>query len=450
MNPQSGVNSTVAPWPGQDDGDEGRRQRGLTVAATTVETQAVRVTYRQDWSAYNAARVGDGYPFLRTILDRIGDRELLAALQPPYITGRPPYPARALWRAYVVSFVLNLAHTNALIRRLGDETILRELCGFGDDLPHRTTFNRFIQRLSHHAGLVETALVGVTNHLKEWLPGLGDEVAIDSTAVRTHSNPNRKTISDPEAKWGVKNSAKAKEGGTEYFFGFKVHMVADATYGIPLAQVVTAGNRNDSPVLPDVMKQAEAMYDWWKPRVAIADRGYDSSANHNWLDARGVIPVIHIRQTSHTKDKLHDGIYTKEGVPTCLGGIPMEFVETDPATGHHHYICQEGGCHLKGKKGGVIYCDSEVWENPSNNIRLFGKIRRDSPEWKDYYRKRQAIERVFKSLKESRRLERHCIRGLRRVTLHSLMSTLAFQATALVRILMGEAEHMRWMVRQVA
>ena len=99
---------------------------------------------------------------------------------------------------------------------------------------------------------------------------------------------------------------------------------------------------------------------------------------------------------------------------------------------------------------GVIYCGSEVWENPSNNIRLFGKIRRDSPEWKDHYRKRQAIERVFKSLKESRRLERHCIRGLRRVTLHSLMSALAFQATALVRILMGEAEHMRWMVQQVA
>ena len=340
----------------------------------------------------------------------------------PYITGRPPYPARALWRAYVVSFVLNLAHTNALIRRLGDEAILRELCGFGDDLPHRTTFNRFIQRLSHHAGLVETALAGVTNHLKEWLLGLGDEVAIDSTAVRTHSNP--KHISDPDARWGVKHSAKAKEGGTEYFFGFKVHMVADAAYGVPLAQVVTAGNRNDSHVLPDVMKQAEAMYDWWKPKVAIADRGYDSSANHKWLDDRGVIPVIHIRQTSHTKDKLHDGVYTKEGVPTCLGGVPMEFVETDPATGHHLYMCQEGGCHLKGKKGGVIYCDSEVWENPSNNIRLFGKIRRDSPEWKGYYRKRQAIERVFKSLKESRRLERHCIRGLRRVTLHSLMSTL--------------------------
>ena len=47
-------------------------------------------------------------------------------------------------------------------------------------------------------------------------------------------------------------------------------------------------------------------------------------------------------------------------------------------------------------------------------------------------------------------MERHCVRGLRQITLHILMSTLTFQATALVRILAGEAEWMRWMVKKVA
>lgn len=32
MKPQSNIYSTVAPWPGQDDGDAGRRQRGLAIA----------------------------------------------------------------------------------------------------------------------------------------------------------------------------------------------------------------------------------------------------------------------------------------------------------------------------------------------------------------------------------------------------------------------------------
>ena len=101
-------------------------------------------------------------------------------------------------------------------------------------------------------------------------------------------------------------------------------------------------------------------------------------------------------------------------------------------------------------RGGILHCDTEVWEDPSQDIRLFGVLRRGSPEWKDLYTKRQAIERVFKSMKESRRLDRHCIRGLRQVTLHAVMSTLAFQATVLVKLRAGEAQWMRWMVRKVA
>ena len=36
MDPQSSLHSTVAPWLGQDDGDAGRTQRGLAIAATTA------------------------------------------------------------------------------------------------------------------------------------------------------------------------------------------------------------------------------------------------------------------------------------------------------------------------------------------------------------------------------------------------------------------------------
>jgi hypothetical protein len=109
------------------------------------------------------------------------------------------------------------------------------------------------------------------------------------------------------------------------------------------------------------------------------------------------------------------------------------------------------GCHLKdSNRGGTRHCDTEVWEDPGKNIRLFGVIRRDSRDWKDLYAKRQAIERVFKSMKESRRLEQHCVRGLRQITLHAMMSVLAFQVTVLVRLLVGDADKMCWMVRRVA
>ena len=41
------------------------------------------------------------------------------------------------------------------------------------------------------------------------------------------------------------------------------------------------------------------------------------------------------------------------------------------------------------------------------------------------------------------------LQALQPIRLHAMMSTLAFQATVLVRILAGEVDWMRWMVRKV-
>ena len=360
--------------------------------------------------------------------------------------GRHSYPVQAMWRAYLASFFLNLAHTNDLIRRLHGDQDLRVACGFIGKLPHRRTFNRFIRTLSRHPDLVEACSVGVMDMIRKLLPGLGQEVAVDSTVVRTHCNPWRKRISDPEASWTGKQSGKAKSNGTEWYWGYKVHLVADANYGLPLAQVTTTAKRNDSPELPVVVEKARAMFPWFRPSVVIADKGYDSLRNHELLQNKDILPVIHVRKNA--RDSRDDGIYTEQGGPTCLGG-PMEYVRSDPERGRL-YRCRSGGCHLAGSmRGGTSHCDDAVWEDPKRNIRFFGTIRREGQEWKDLYAKRQAIEQTFKSLKQSRRLDRHCVRGLRQITLHSLMSVLAYQATALVRIMAGEAGWMRWMVRKI-
>ena len=129
----------------------------------------------------------------------------------------------------------------------------------------------------------------------------------------------------------------------------------------------------------------------------------------------------------------------------------MGYVETNEE-GHHLYRCRPEGCPLKEQDGQLQRtCEDSYWQDPSENIRIFGrKVRRNSPAWKAYYIKRQAIERVFKSLKESRRLEWHCVRGQNEITLHCLMSTLSYQATALVNVKTELRETMRWMVQRVA
>ena len=95
---------------------------------------------------------GGGYPFLCAILDGIDDSELLTALQSSYTTGRKGYPLRAMWRAYLAKFLLKIRFNNQLLERLRGSRKLREVCGFGDDVPSESAMSRFVNRLADHTG----------------------------------------------------------------------------------------------------------------------------------------------------------------------------------------------------------------------------------------------------------------------------------------------------------
>ena len=119
---------------------------------------------------------------------------------------------------------------------------------------------------------------------------------------------------------------------------------------------------------------------WLKPNYVIADRRYDYKKCYQAADERGIVPIIHIRDT---KGKNSSPVYDPvAGDPTCLGKKPMEYVRTDPETGHHLFRCAKGGCHLKPKSNGAWrYCDTDIWENPMENLRIVGIVARQSPEW---------------------------------------------------------------------
>ncbi len=303
--------------------------------------------------------------------------------------------------------------------------------------------------MDRHTDLVEACFTSLTNRLATLLPSLGEKIAVDSTTVRSHSNPHRtskltKRVSDPQATWTAKTAPGSKvEKG--WYCGYKFHLVVDATYGIPLYGYTTTASRPDAPELLKMLDGATGTLGWLSPRYVMADRGYESQANHKAVLERGAVLVAPTRR--QPRNALFEGVYTEEGVPTCLGMVPMEYVGTDPQKGHL-YRCRRKRCHLTGQKG-RRYCNQEVWENRSDNLRLFGPIRRGSPERNDLYGLRQSVERVFKSMKESRRLERHFLRGLHKISLHAAMSALGYTATFLVNLMAGYAQP-RWMVRKVA
>ena len=383
---------------------------------------------------------------VKAILDNLDASALIECLSRYRPTGRKGYSLKALWRAYMASFLLDLPSTNALIRRLQDDSALRRVCGFRKGLPHRTTFNRFINRVADHRDLVEGSLAQLTEKLRAEpeLEGLGKTVAVDSTTVRTHSKPNKRVVSDPEASWTAKESETSKDG-KEWYFGYKLHLLVDARHGVPITGFTTTAKENDTKFLGDLQDRAEGLHGWFRPKFVLADRGYDSTANYKDVVRRKAVPIIPARATSD--GSLRDGVYLTNGTPTCMGLKGMVYVKSDPKRGHL-FRCRQGGCHLKARRG-VKYCGDSEWFPPTENPRVLGTIHRGSKRWKSLYRLRQSVERVFKSAKESLRLERHFIRGLRKIALHCLMSVLAFQVTALTRLRLGQPELLRWMVRPV-
>ena len=404
-----------------------------------------------------------GSRFLASVLDAVDDGPLMETLEAYNWTGRRGYPPKAMFRAYVVKLALKIRYNNQLLERLRGNRRLRELCGFGADVPSESALSRFFNRLSHYQDLLEQCIYQVTEKLApmlprvksipgqpdEVLPPLGEVLAIDGSVFASYGNGNRRSGGDPDAAWGFKHSAGSK-GGVEYVFGYRMHLVSDASYGIPLGFTLTPANGSEFTQLPLVVHKVQAEYPWLHARYLVADRGYDSQEVHRFLVERGIIPVIHIRKPT-ANDGLRDGIYTAEGYPTCMGGVPMQYVRTDPETGQHLFRCRTDGCALKSEgTRAVTHCDTEVWERPEDHLRSLGLLPRFLPDWKRLYRLRGSVERIFRSLKHSRGLDGHCARGMRKVLLQATLSVLTYQATVLARLRAGDVEHMRHMSVRVA
>ncbi len=87
---------------------------------------------------------------------------------------------------------------------------------------------------------------------------------------------------------------------------------------------------------------------------------------------------------------------------------------------------------------------------PSDDYRLFCEIPRTTPEWQALYNKRVSVERVFSRLKQTRRLERHRLRGLAKISLHAVLSMLVLQADALAKVQADRLGELRACTRKVA
>ncbi len=352
--------------------------------------------------------------------------------------GRKKLPREPMLRAYVIARMRGMPTIKGLVRELHDNPAMCDLCEFKIidstgrfpvyQIPSRRTFGRAFKELQQPEclRLLEECIAELTSRMFELLPDFGENIAIDSTTIKTYSS--RWSGTDPEASVGFKHSVKSASG-TEMVLGYKCHTIADIR-GYFITGIITTGKQNDSPMLPKLVKKARRILgDRFGPQSASADRGYDSRVNHEFLHSEGIAPLIPLRKTP--RGELRHGKYNDDGVPICYG-LEMEYVSTDSITGKYLYRCPEDN-HIP--EGQMLPCAGEVEVDPEEDIRLFGGgIRRGIPEWDEKYKGRYGVERLYAWWKVGCALEGHYLRGKANIELHTLLTALAYQARQVARL----------------
>jgi IS5 family transposase len=384
------------------------------------------------------------------VLEALPAEKLLFTLERERWTGRKGYPVRGMWSALIAGVLYQCHSIAEVVRLLRRDKDTRAVCGFSKDkIPSEDALGRFLNKLVGHEELVEACFAGLVERLRQLLPGFGAKLVVDSTDIEAYSNGHRNSPSDPDARWGAKGSSyrgigtkreaeadtdkgakKGKSRDLYYWFGYKLHLVVDALYELPLSFVVTPANESDTEQMKVLLEKAVPEEPKAKPKAVIADKGYDSQGNCRLIFGEyGAAPIIPIREREGMQ--LPD-ICNAKGTPTCSGGLNMVYWGRDG--NYLKYRCPQavgkGVCQSRFPCTASTY--GYVLKIPiAEDPRRHPPVPRESKKWGRLYRLRSAVERVNSRLKTLLGLGQITLRGIAKVTVRSLLSLLVMLAAAL-------------------
>ena len=178
---------------------------------------------------------------------------------------------------------------------LTNNPFVAEVCGVASSVPHEATFSRFFAKLSRYdllPRLKDVSRALVRRHYAN-LPGFGERVALDSSTLRGWSNGGKKRPADRDAGWSVK---KNTHGKTEYTYGWKLHLLVDCEYELPISANVSAGNVHDSKKASSVLREARFTTNRFHPSYVLAAKGYSGRplfvTIHRQYGARPIIDIL--------------------------------------------------------------------------------------------------------------------------------------------------------------
>lgn len=409
---------------------------------------------------------------LKLVLDYLPDEEFMQHLEDDRGNGRDKYEIRAMWNTILAGIVFEHNTIASLRRELKRNGQLRHLCGLKNIVPPPSAYSRFLSKImeDEHMLYIEDMFNNLVNKLRELLPDFGEKLAIDGKAVdsfaNSHNYENEEELADDrrrdlDANYGKKTYHFEDEEGNNYtkvksWFGYKLHLIVDASYELPVAFKVTPASDAENPVAHELINELDQTH----PEILkdckyfLGDRGYDDGKlikvlwDNHWIKA-----IIDIRNMwkDGEETKLIEGevnvVYDYCGNVYCFDPVTdkkreMAYggFEKDRNTLKERCPAEHFGLSCKGKEECPVAGSTRI--ELSVDRRVFTPVARQSYKWDRIYNARTSVERVNSRLDVSYGFENHTVRGLKKMRLKTSLSLMVMLAMAVGRIEEKQEENM--------
>jgi hypothetical protein len=415
---------------------------------------------------------------LLLVLKYLPDEELITLLEKERNKGRDDYPIEPTWNSIIAGVVYQHISMESLRRELQRNGELRQLCGFDvlrglTAVPTSEAYSRFLAKLIRYEEEINKMLNELVKNLTDILPDFGEMLAIDGKAIQSHANgknnnedKNSDGRRDMDADWGKKEYSSENKEGTAWqkvvsWFGYRLHLVVDTNYELPVAFKLTKASCAEQPVAHTIFTEMEKE----KPEILKrcnylgGDKGYDGTAIitrlYNDYEIKSVIDIRNCwKDGEETKliSGLKNIVYDYKGTVFCICLVigeqrEMAYGGFEKDRGTLKYLCpaKQYGYNCRG----CMKCPvkKSIRINIGEDRRVFTPLARSSYRWKKLYAKRTAVERVNSRIDVSFGFEHHYIRGEVKMRIRCGLALCIMLAIAYGRIVENQKDLSRSLVK---
>jgi transposase len=227
---------------------------------TVTETRAARVTYSQNWPAYNAAQTAEKGQFCALLRDLVAD-----VPTPVQKRGRPSLPLSDM--IFAAAFKV---YSTVSARRFMTDLKTASDMGMIDRTPHYNSIFNVLDR-EDLTPILESLITRAALPLR----ALETQFAIDSTGFGTQC---------------FYRHYNAKYGHDQYSRDYlKLHAMIGTKTNVVAVASVTDRDTHDAPLLPRLTQTAAEHF---TVEQISADKGYSSHRNVEAIDSVGATPFV--------------------------------------------------------------------------------------------------------------------------------------------------------------